>query len=408
MADTTRDNRIFRSLIWATAGVVVVSFLGRDLIFGTDAAHLDLAVYLSALVEWRSGGSLYDAGIDIGDAVLPFTYPPFAAVVLVPLTLAPLAIAQALWTLCTLALAALVVRQVVAPLLAAQFDKGWHRDAWLVGSWLMLVFSGPVAETIQLGQISLLVWTLVIVDLTLIPPRYRGVLTGLAGGIKLVPLFFLGYFALTRQWRAAALAVAGFLGATLVGFAVLPRDSLRYWTTEVLNTSRVGSLASQHNKSLLGLLEHWGWSGPDHIVWVVLVALIVVIGFWQALRSYRSGARIAPILVVGLLAGIAAPITWMHHIPWLPLTAIYLLVVGRWWRWVGAAILVAYNYFSPAAIPLEGLPLWQQIAQGSLTVVLVALVCFGLPSMPTDRVSTSDGDQHRGGGEAAAQEVAGG
>jgi alpha-1,2-mannosyltransferase len=379
MTSAPVDGRLLRWSLWGAVAVVAIALAGRDLVGGESWVHLDLWVYLSAIDEWRAGGSLYDAGISVGGTLLPFTYPPFAVIVMLPIALLPLAAAQVVWTLTTLVLVGVIVRLVIVPLVPAASLQGWRRDGWLIAGWFAMLLSAPVAQTLQLGQVSVAVWTLVIVDLTVMPPRYRGLLTGVAAAIKLIPMIFLGYFLLTRQWRAAAATVVGFVGATVVGFLVLPQESLRYWTVELFRTDRVGEVASAMNKSLLGMLSHWGWEGPGRVFWLGLVLAILVVGFWRVLQHHRRGEEIAAMLVVGLVGGAIAPITWLHHLIWLPLAALYLVVIGGRWRWLGVVMLVAFSYPSPVSTALAELPMWQQVIQTSTTLAVIGITIFGLP-----------------------------
>ncbi len=49
-----------------------------------DEARLDFFVYHEAIREMYAGRGLYTFSITVFDGVFPFTYPPFAALVLSP------------------------------------------------------------------------------------------------------------------------------------------------------------------------------------------------------------------------------------------------------------------------------------------------------------------------------------
>ena len=76
-----------------------------------------------------------------------------------------------------------------------------------------------MVRTIYLGQINLILMAAIMWDLTQPDTtkngKYRwwkGVVTGIAAGIKLTPLIFVPYLLVTRKWREAAGCVGGFLG----------------------------------------------------------------------------------------------------------------------------------------------------------------------------------------------------
>ncbi len=156
---------------------------------------------------------------------------------------------------------------------------------------------GPVTVV---GQISLLVVALVVVDALLVPTRFRGLLTGVAGAIKLLPLLFLPTTWSPGSWRAAANTAGGFVGATAVAAMILPQDSLLYWTKLLFQTARVGDMSSLRNKSLLGLPQS-PRSGSRRVWWLVLAAVFGVIGLWQAWRCHQRGEEFAGCCAGGLV-----------------------------------------------------------------------------------------------------------
>jgi alpha-1,2-mannosyltransferase len=109
---------------------------------------------------------------------LPFTYPPFAALIAVVFATVPL-----LWLA---VLSALTVGAAAWPTARVLRQAHWNRSriAIFVG---LAICCQPVLRNLDLGQINGLVLGLVLVDVLLLPPRWRGVLVGLAAGIKLTP-----------------------------------------------------------------------------------------------------------------------------------------------------------------------------------------------------------------------------
>src|SRR5439155_8224148 len=106
---------------------------------------------------------------------------------------------------------------------------GWRSRAGLALSCAgAALWTQPVLRTLNLGQVNLILMAAIIWDLC--QPGvtsggrarwWKGALTGVAAGIKLVPLIFVPYLLATRRLREALACVAGFLGTVLVGFAVL-------------------------------------------------------------------------------------------------------------------------------------------------------------------------------------------
>ena len=81
-------------------------------------------------------------------------------------------------------------------------------------------------------------------------------MTGVAAGIKLVPLIFVPYLLVTRKFREAAMTVAGFLATVLVGFVILPSDSSKWWLHGMVinDGNRAGFMGWAGNQSLRALV----------------------------------------------------------------------------------------------------------------------------------------------------------
>jgi alpha-1,2-mannosyltransferase len=147
--------------VWLVVAVVA----GVQAWGGVDRHALDrfpdLQVYLGAVRLWRDGGSLYDfAAVNTG---APFTYPPFAALVLHPLSLVPFPVAATLWGLVT----AVVVIAVAS---VAVRRSPWRESGGLpvAAVALALFLSAPVSSNIRFGQISVFLVALILLGW---PPR---------------------------------------------------------------------------------------------------------------------------------------------------------------------------------------------------------------------------------------------
>lgn len=341
----------------------------------------DLEIYKGAISSALSGQPLYD-WVYVHPTVhgLGFTYPPFAALVLAWLVPMELLTAKVIWTVLTLAVAiaclALLVRTAlvaqhpeVAPSLAGQV-------AWTAGLAIPFLLSYPFLHDLVVGQVSLFVIALALFDHQL-PRRWQGVLIGLAAAIKLTPLVFVPYFLITRQWRQAAVALGTFLGASLIAFVVMPQASVAYWTDKLWQTGRVGRTDSTVNKSLLGLLVRgWGDGTAVHLIWLLLAAVVAVLAYWWAWRSYRSGDLLGATLMVGSLSVAVSPISWPHHQLWLVLVAAWWLLQPRLLSRVLGGLLFAIFVDYPAFGDYGGMPglVAANVELPSLAV-LVVLAC---------------------------------
>jgi alpha-1,2-mannosyltransferase len=283
---------------------------------------LDLRVYRAAAASLLAGHNPYH-GIFTGHH-LPFTYPPVALLVLVPLSFGSVHLVEALWWLINGA--AMVAVLFIA--ISANFAVTRKRTlaiALFITPILSLVFE-PVRTNTNYGQINVLLFLMVLVDVTCVRGRGRGVLVGIAAAIKLTPLIYLIYFAVRRDWRSFGRGLCTFAGLGLAVWIVLPRESDAFWLHQVLDPSRTGHVGNVRNQSLDGMLHRWpfGPRGSD-FVWGILFLVVVAAGTVLARRLVDRGRMTDAVVALGLTGALVSPISWTHHWIWIVLIPVLLV-----------------------------------------------------------------------------------
>ncbi|MEU6139788.1 glycosyltransferase 87 family protein [Streptomyces sp. NPDC047081] len=271
----------------------------------------DLRVYYGAVNTWiHHGGRLYD--YQVPGTTYGFTYPPFAAVSMLPMTFVGLRTAIALALLLNLAALALVLHYLT--------DGAWRRYGWYgcaLGACVLALFE-PLRDTFSFGQVNLLLLALVLTDAWLLRTgreRWAGVGIGLAAAIKLTPAVFIGLLLIARRWRAAAVATLVTCAATGLAALVAPGASRFYWTEALWDTNRVGRLDYVSNQSVQGILARLGIT--DRPVWALAVLLVLGVWAWRSQQAVAAGDWAAAFALTGLTACLVSPITWVHHLVWL-------------------------------------------------------------------------------------------
>jgi alpha-1,2-mannosyltransferase len=288
----------------------------------------DLKIYVKAVRWWAHGNDLYAyAQPDFLQGELYFTYPPFGAVLLFPFGFLPLGVTEVLFTLGTIA-AVIVTTIWIFRALELKLEWVWYAVP-------LILAMEPLRETIPLGQINMLLVVLILFDLLVLAPRgsrWTGVGIGLATAIKLTPGIFLVYLLLTRQWRAAATAVATAAGVTLLTAAIAPRASWDFWTHALWDTARVGRTDITGNQSLLGLLHRLSApASPNRVLWILLALAVLAFGLLRAVLAHRAGNEVAALALTGLTGALISPITWPHHLYWIVPALAVCLAARRWW-----------------------------------------------------------------------------
>jgi alpha-1,2-mannosyltransferase len=370
---------------WAAALSVLISTAVS--VWLASSYQDDFHVYMAG-AHGLFSGALYTQSTR-GDL---FTYPPFAALVFVPLAWLPsTTAAQAVWALLNeaalLALLTIVIRAVRPDL-----PRPWRR-LWALGLAAPALFLDPVLLAVRHGQVDIIITVLVLWDLAgtrrlaamTVP---QGVATGLAAAIKLTPLIFVPYFLLTRRGKAAWRCLGTFAVAEAVAFAISPGTSMTYWTRDLFDFKRVGGslglrgLYAPTDQSLLAMLAriHHGTVSPG-LRWT-LAGVLGVLGV--ALATYVH-FRWSPFLGVALCATVGlliSPVTWTHHMIWvLPVGGWLGAAPDRpnWGRWVAAFTAVLF-WVSPiwwvadaGSGPLHETG-WQLIAGNSFFLWMVLLL----------------------------------
>ncbi|MFD7082193.1 glycosyltransferase 87 family protein [Streptomyces sp. NPDC059918] len=274
-------------------------------------APTDVRVYYDAAPGVLSG-HLYE--ILSGPHSLLFTYPPFAAVVMLPLSWLSWPVAVVLVQVLNLIALAVIIDR--AALLLRGARMGWHS----LMLWVALAFwAEPVHHTFDLGQVNLGLAAIAISAAAL--PASRSALAGsgvgFIAGWKLVPAVTGMYFLALGRKKAVIWSLTTFLVTVAVGWSIAPTESIRYWTSLLWDSSRVGSVMSVRNQSLQGVVARFtGHDTGMGLWWGVCAVLVIGLACLAASRAARRGDRLGLLLVVQLSGLMLVPISWSHHWVW--------------------------------------------------------------------------------------------
>jgi alpha-1,2-mannosyltransferase len=306
-----------------------------------DQWQVDVEVYREAGVSVLTGRPIYLV-LTEAPQLLPFTYPPFAALLAVPLAFVPFGVAGWLWTVAQVVAVTLTVALAAGPLLER---TGARRPLVLALLAAPILWLHPVSDGVRFGQVNAFLVLLCLADLR--RPRARvlarvpaGMLVGLAMAIKLTPGVFVVHYLVCRRWKEAATAIGTAVAVTLGTWLVLPGASFAFWGGALQDPSRLGPNAGTANQAIRGVLLRIGPEGTvGTVLWLVLALAVATLGFWLARRFWLAGASVAEVGTVGLVACLVSPVAWVHHYHWVVPAIFALLGAGPW---VGASRARAY------------------------------------------------------------------
>ena len=337
-------------LAWAAALAAVEPLVRGYLTSAPDQRMVDLSVYRTGGLSVWHGQPLYTV-LTQPPQLLPFTYPPVAALFAVPLALLPWPVAQLVWVPFIYGPLAVVIGFAFAPLLRR---AGRMRAVVFAVVFAACAYLFPMRDEMRFGQVDMALLAMAVADCAVRAPRWpRGALVGLATAIKLVPGVFIVYLWLSGRRRAAVTAMAAALAWTLGAWLVLPRDSVTYWTSVIFQPGRLGSNSGPSNQSLRGMLlrEFLPGQAPG-AVWAAVALAVAVAGFAVARRLARESRELEGIAVTALLGALLSPVSWIHHFGVVVVVIGAILADGRSrWR---VAIAVGTAVFFALTIPWWG------------------------------------------------------
>lgn len=312
----------------AALGASVLARLLWILVTPNGMNLVDLRVYTYG-ARTLATGHLYDFTYadKTPDFPLPFTYPPFAALVFYPLHFVPFAVVAIAWLLLNAAALYAVVRIALRLVLGpAVAEARWQVRAvgWTaVGLWLE-----PVRTTLDYGQVN--VFLVLAAMAAAVSSRWwlSGLLVGLAAGVKLTPGVTGLYFLTQRRWLTAVWSAVVFAGSVGVSVLLAPQQTSRYFGPLLGDAHRVGPIATSLNQSLRGALSRLAGhdvGAPEYLAghripiglwWLVAIAVTVVLAV-LAWRALAADDRLGALLVVQTMGLLVSPISWSHHWVWL-------------------------------------------------------------------------------------------
>lgn len=363
-------NRSFvdlRASIYATMRAPIAQILGwlcllgatYPQMYGKDyklPQHFDVYVYWYALNNWFNGNSLYDWYALPDYKMYPFTYPPFGAWALSPLTWFDYETAARL-----MIMAIALQTAVIVALIGRSLGWSWG-SAFAIAPWAAIVIEQclePFNQSVGFAQVNTAMMALVMIDVAA-PDSWkgRGVASGLAAAIKLTPAIAVLIFLLRRQWRSAITMVATSLAVTLLSWVISPGESARFFFDAMWDPQRAGDAYYTSNQNLKGFVARALPENTWSIAWAITVALALVAAVWLCLRIQAAATSVvtphviyddaapdavatapaAPVLpenlatlltaaVIMTLGLLVSPITWSHHWVWGLASVVALIAV---------------------------------------------------------------------------------
>lgn len=373
--------------VLAALSIIIATIVTTIQVRVTDFP-IDMIIYREGVKAFMQGGEVYSVPMMAGDIALPFIYPPFGALAMVPLAgdwfsndMAGdimIILSNLLIGLLIILLAHALNKQRTLPFAASDV----FGVAFLIWG-IMLIFE-PVRLNNGFAQINIVIMALVALDLI---PRKRlkwlpqGWLIGIAAAIKLTPLAMLLYFLLRKEIKPIITAAVSAVVATLIAAAVRWDVAWEFFSVKLLSMGSGGDFgvqtAYQSNSSIKGFIERLYPSEQamddaalmSTIIWFIFAVATVVLGGWLMVALMRRGLSIEAWMVNAFIMLLISPVSWSHHWIWIAIAIPVLFYRALTWRhlnWVSGilvSILAAWSFMVLTVPPKwylgDGINVWE-------------------------------------------------
>lgn len=355
-------------------GLVIATITTAIQVMSTDFP-IDMVIYREGVRAFMAGGEVYSVPMMAGDIALPFIYPPFGALVMVPLAgdWFSHAMAGDIMIVLSNLLIGLVVLLLAFALNRQRSNPFVSSDVIAAASliWGIVLIFEPVRLNNGFAQINIIIMVLVALDLI---PRKRlkwlpqGWLIGVAAAIKITPLAMLLYFLVRKEIKPIITAAISAIIATLIAAAVRWDVAWEYFSVKLLSMGTGGDFgvqtAYQSNSSIKGAIErlYTSQEGMEtastitNIIWLCLAIITVVLGGWLMVALMKRGLNIEAWMINAFIMLLISPVSWSHHWVWVAIAIPVLLYRAITWRHLNWAAGILISILSLWAILVVTVP----------------------------------------------------
>ena len=411
-------------------GIIIATVATATQVMLTDFP-IDMIIYREGVKAFMAGDEVYSVPMMAGDIALPFLYPPFGALVMVPLAGDWFSDAMAgdIVIILSNLLIGLIVLLLAFALNKQRVTRFASSDVISVASliWGIVLIFEPVRLNNGFAQINIILMALVALDLI---PRKRlkwlpqGWLIGVAAAIKITPLAMLLYFLVRKEIKPIITAGISAIVATTIAAAVRWDVTWEYFTVNLLSMGSGGEIgvqtAYQSNSSIKGFLERLYTSQESMetasmittIIWFCLAIITVVLGGWLMIALMKRGLNIEAFIINAFIMLLISPVSWSHHWVWLTIAIPVLLYRALTWRnlnWVSGIMVSILGLWSLLVLTIppkwywgDNINVWEQelvfkVVMSDfvwLALATMAVTAFMLRFVPQNAQSKPTAVQH--------------
>lgn len=324
----------------------------------------DFNVFYGGLKAYFSGENPY---VTTQGSVMKFLYPPFALLFFLPLTSFSREVASVIWVGFSIVL--LIASNA---LIFLSLRKRLSSNVFFVlNSLSFMMFC--VKFNLGMGQfntVNLFLVCLAIYFLSVKKEVTAGVAIGISLLLKVLPVLFLPYFFINRQWKALIASIVTGIVGTLLGMVLIKKELTDYFFTATLFGTLESWPLDYYNQALSGFLGRSFGTGDISAFFKILFTLLLIFMTFFILWRSRTTEKNAVLKITTLLplTLITLTFSWQHYfvlaIPaFIALYFTYTSFKAHWLFYgllVISFVLVGSNLATPSQYPviLQSHMLW--------------------------------------------------
>ncbi len=341
-------------------GILVI--LGIRTIFNVFSSQMiDFSAYMSTTQTFLSGQNPYLT------TPLSLLYPPASLLFFLPFSVFPYLYAKTFWTIISL-ISLFLALHLIFQKYKDKISK-LHLPAPEMFFLLFILQLFPVKFSLAQGQINgfvLLGFVLLYYLIQTKKPILTGLVLAIIVNLKFLPIFFVLYLLLTKQYKSTLYFAFFYLISNITINLFSPIDLNTSFISQTFLRSTRPPLA-YYNQSLTALLYRLGLERISNYLNIALLSLTSI----SVLCKPKNNSLIFSLFLCCIL--LISPITWQHYLFWT--IPIFLVIFPQKLNFVSVLttisfVLININIKSPEQYSSN------QLLYSHATVGLIVLYCL--------------------------------
>jgi len=306
---------------------------------------LDLLGRVSNIDQLHQTGNIY---LNFGH--LAFTYPPAAIFIFFWLTVPTQTILVTFWTILNTLFLYLIISKGNTNVKTLHRLDQINCNLWLtIGSIIVLP---PIYECFALGQIGLVLFYLIFFDYFSKPKKLKGLLLGIATGVKIYPIIFILAWICQKKYKESCTAMTVAATLNLFAYFVWPTSSLYFYKNIIFGGAEMSHLLDGIKKlgssSFISPLirSPFNLGSANKFVLLGLITSYALVVICLSVKLNNRGYVLTSFVVIAFASATCSIVTWDHYFIFIVLIPFTLVEIqsSQAFRIINYVVLAIFIY----------------------------------------------------------------